>query len=391
MFEREIRDNTALDFDKETRFEEFALDLNNESAWLSEKLSQLEVVPVEAGETLLLSDFIYTESGIVSELEDNGGLYLNINASSGGFKVPILIDIASFTLDDRAGARCKLVSDYLNNGMIKEYAKALNAGFRMYSGNSVKILVRGGKVHAIHTNKYKILPLHLLFSTAKEYMRNNFPTSSFRAAGHSVERSFFDFSVCKSTDTFFAAYVDAWIKAGLPEGILKQSYPLLTFSTGDTGKETICITPKLKIQQGYFPLGTSFSIKHASSATEVRFKEQCEKAYSKMQEGLTSIEDMLKIELAHPYAVFVRAATQTGIVTKAKASISAVLNNFKDFYDADVDVITAFDVYYNICSIENFPEFEQLNPATKFQVLESLYRLLQIDWKKIDVSGKEEF
>ena len=59
-----------------------------------------------------------------------------------------------------------------------------------------------------------------------------------------------------------------------------------------------------------------------------------------------------------------------------------------DFYDADK--VTAFDVYKKICEIQLYKSFKDLAEGTKMQILEALYRMLQIDWTKIDHPGAEE-
>ena len=390
MFEKDIERDTALNFTKEAEFTKFTEELNAQSSWFTGyRASELEVVPVKSGSAALpKSEFVYSSAETVNEMADKGGLYLKIG---GGIKIPINLSTAPFTMDDRAGARCKLVSDLFNMQSYEKYAEILNEGFTTYGSMAVKMLMRGGRIHAIHTNKYVDLSQNEFRRIVQTYMNTNFPTSSFISAGYTAERTYFDYAVCQSRDSFFSAYAEAWIKAGLPEPMLKKSYPILSFSTGDTGKQAICITPKLRIGNGNFPLGTELSIKHASSAREDIIVQKCTQVFSEMQEGLNTIEDMLKIELVHPYAVFVRAAMETGIVGKAKAAISAVLDNFKDFYIQGTDTVTAFNVYYEMCQIENYGEFEQLSAATKLQVLEALNRLIKLNWRKLDVSGREEF
>lgn len=389
MFEREIERDTALNFFDETKFQQLLDDLNDQSFWMPVKAAFLQLVAYKSGTSLSpMSGFLYTSKEVLDEMSLTDGLYLLVE---GSIRIPINLETAPFTMDDRAGARCKLLSDLFNSQDYEKYAMFLNEGFSTYGNMMVKILVRGGRVHAIHTNKYVDLEQKAYYKIAKNFMSHNFPTSRFISAGYTAERTAFEYSVCESRDAFFSAYAEAWVKAGLPEPMLRKSYPMLSFSTGDTGKQAICISPKLKIGSGSFPLGTELSIKHASSAKEDVIVEKCSQAFSEMQEGLNTIEDMLKIELIHPYAVFVKAAVETGIVGKAKAAIAAVLDNFKDFYIQGTDSVTAFNVYYEICQIENYSEFEQLSGATKLQVLEALSRLIKLDWRKMDVTGREEF
>lgn len=393
MFEKLLEEVTgAMSTTKKADFDAFNDEIDKATTWLTCRNTNLELkyMPRKAGETTALTGWCYSSVDVLSKFEETGGLYLVIGIDEPQpIRIPVNATTTPFTMDDRAGVRSKLLADFFNKGLTEDYVELINRGFQFYN-DKVKILVRGGYVQAIHTGKYYTFSHEDLFGIADKHMKN-YAGSKFIKASYTNERTTADYAVCGSKDTFFAKYADAWKTAGLPEKLLNMSFPVLTFSTGDTGKFPVSITPKLFIGDGVFPLGTALSIKHTSSLTPTALEEKAKLAFANLQEGLISIEDMIKLQLCHPYAVFVKAATKVGITAKAKAAISVVLENFKDNYVQGVDDITAFDIYYSICEMIHFREFQELSDPTKLQVMESFNRLLQIRWKELDFSGREEF
>lgn len=391
MFEKEIDNLKSLEFDNEADFNQFLQELTPKTAWLVQAASFMEVVAVEPGAYHIssLGGWDYSTPDQVDKLCRNGGIYLVIKRNP-DIRIPINIATCPFTLDDRCGAKSKLLADLLGSRNFERYADFINTGFDFYAKQTLKVLVRGGSVLAMHTIKYFDFNQQLFFENANDFMKV-FPSSCFVKAGYDVERTYARYRVCNSADPFMEKYAQAWAKAGLPQPLLKKSYPMLEFVTGDTGKQTLTIIPYLQIGRDKFPLGTELSLKHSSKATASAVKEKANAAFAAMQKGLISVEEMIKTELHNPYAVFVRAGLETGIPSKAKVAITAVLNNFKDYYRQGVDKVTAFDVYYEMCQIEHFAEFEELSSGTKMQVLEGLNRLVNLNWAKIDVAGREEF
>lgn len=390
MFEREIEKNlTVIDFRDKLDFDTFVEDLEDNTQWLEEKAGNLQVKYAKAASGVTLYGVWDLTSPLAkSAFEGTGGYYLEISGANTR-RIPINAETAPFTIDDRAGVRSKLLADYFGKGHPEAYTGLVNDGLHFYN-ETIKILVRGGQVHAMHTKKYCTMPQKEIFEIAESLM-TKYPSGDFVSGQFATERTYAKYEVCDNEDTFFERYSKAWIDAGLPEKMLEQSRPVLTFSTGDTGKYPVAITPQLQIGSAVFPLGTTITVKHTKSLTAKQVEESATLAFSNLQKGLTSVEEMLQIQLKHPYAVFVKAASKTGITTKAKGAITAVLENFKDNFIQDVDDITAFDVYYSICEIQHYDEYSELKSATKLQVMEALNRLIQIDWEAIDLAGREEF
>ena len=389
MYKDLIRAEKPIHVTTKDEFKELLSELDQESSWREVYRPEISIAYHSKGDELALGDWLYSDEDTLKKFKEDGGFYLKLNSIYVKGNIPILIDSCAFTMDDRAGAKSRLLSDYLEEGYTEEYASLINEGLKFYQGK-IKMLIRGGKLIAMHSEKYHDFSQGALFTLAENHMKA-YAESHFLGATYTLEKTTADYAVCGSGDDFFKSYSDAWKHAGMPELMLRECYPVLSFATGDTGKCQVTITPKLYLGSSILPLGSELSIKHTSKLTEENFTEKARLSFASMTEGLSSIEDMIGTKLLHPYAVFVKAATRAGITSKAKTAITRCLETFKDMYDPDTDRISAFDVYYSICEMVHLEEFDLLSGSTKLQVEESLNRLLQIDYRALDYPGREEF
>ncbi len=389
MYKELIRDERPIHVTTESDFSELLKELTEETSWRDAFRDEICIAYHGKDQMLPLGDWLYASSESLEKFKEEGGFYLKLNSSYVKGNIPVLIASCAFTMDDRAGAKSRLLSDYLEGGYTEEYAELVNEGLKFYPGK-IKMLIRGGKVIAMHSEKYHDFSQSQLFTLAENHMKG-YAGSHFLGATYTLEKTTADYAVCGAGDDFFKNYSDAWKAAGMPELMLRECYPVLSFATGDTGKCQVSITPKLYLGSSILPLGSELSIKHASKLTEENFTEKARLAFASMTDGLSSIEDMIRTTLLHPYAVFVKAATRAGITSKAKTAITRCLETFKDMYDKDTDRISAFTVYYSICEMVHLEEFDLLSDSTKLQVEESFNRLLQIDYRALDYPGREEF
>ena len=378
MFKKELEKRDCyLSFKDENEFAEFVMYMNKKDIWLRDLSCRLSLKHVDKGvdpRTIAGPGVFYSSQEVLDEISRTGGVMMqrSCNTSSSEFGA-VNLDNAQLTLDERAGAKCKLVSTYASRGRYDRYACIISEGFKFFNA-SVIYLIRGGWILAVHSGKYKIFPQEDVFLLAADHMRRNHPQSKMLYAEYTHDRTIASYQVCSTQSEFMKSYSEAWKKAGLPEAILENTYPVLNFSTSDTGRYPVAVTPVLKIEgrrgadTGCFPLGTSLEMKHNSKASAAAFVENANLAFANLKEGLVTLQEMLEIELNHPNAVFVKTASIIGITSKAKAVIKEVYMDFKDDY-YDADKVTAFDVYKKICEIQLYKSFKSLAEGTKMQIL----------------------
>jgi len=399
MYKEELeKRNCVLSFETEEEFAKFLVYMTDKDIWIREMSCRISFAPLVKGtdlRSILGPGTIYSSQDVLDDISATGGIVMrrSCNTSSSEYG-PVNLDFAELTLDERAGAKCKLVGTYAANKLFDRYASIVTEGFKFFN-NSIIYLVRGGWILAVHSGKYKVFPQQDAFLIAAAHMKKSHPESEFLKAEYTHDRTVASYKVCSCDSDFMKAYGEAWKKAGLPASMLENTYPVLNFSTSDTGRYPIAVTPVLKMTgkkgaaSGTFPLGTSLEMKHNSKASPDKLVENAKYAFSNLKEGIMTLQEMLEIELKYPNAVFVKTASIIGITAKAKGVIKEVYMDFKDdFYYADK--VTAFDVYKKICEIQLYKSFKDLSEGTKMQILEALYRMLQIDWNKIDHAGAEE-
>ena len=380
------KQNTTLSFKKQQDFTDFQKVLTKNTIWQDVDSSMCieKAFPGKAA----LYDCASTKdqwdaNNIAGGLTvDFTGLYKGIHGSAivNHFTSPL-------SLLERGGIKCKLASEYESNDL-DSYAKLINQGIS-YFGKNLRILIRGGQLMATHTTKYNSLPQETIFDAAKDYMQGHFPSGKFIDAVYTPDVTEATYSICNGNDAFLKEYADDWVDAGLPKGLLDKTYPVLIFSTSDTGRYPLAIKPRLYIGKAQYPLGTDVEVKHTGRALLNEMNSYADQAYSKINQGISSVRDMLTHEINHPYAAFVKVSSKVGLTKKIKTCMQEALANFKDEFDPCTRV-TAFNIFKAICDVQLYGSFQITSPLTQMACKECIYRIYSINWDEVDKAGIEE-
>lgn len=380
------KQNTTLNFKKQQDFADFQKVLTSNTIW-QDVTPSMTIEKAHYGKTPLFTcastDAQWDANNLAEGLVVNfTGLYKGIQGSA------VVNHLTSpLSLLERGGIKCKLASEYEGKDL-NAYASLVNQGIS-YFGKNLRILIRGGQLMAAHTTKYNSLSQEIIFDAAKDYMQLHFPEGKFLDAVYTPDITDATYSICNGNDAFLKEYANDWIDAGLPKGLLDKTYPVLIFSTSDTGRYPLSIKPRLYIGKAQYPLGTDVEVKHTGRALINEMNSYADQAYTKINQGINSVRDMLTHEINHPYATFVKVSSKVGLTKKIKTCMQEALANFKDEFDPSSKV-TAFNIFKAICDVQLYGTFQIASPLTQMACKECIYRIYSINWDEVDKAGIEE-
>ena len=377
MFEDMIRAPWAeLKFKRVGELASFLTELEKESVWIHAKIPPY-VRFIGKGETPVADP--------TGEWEDEA-FSLVFNDGNGEREGVLNSLTAPLSLSERAGAKCVLTQKLIEQKSLMA-GDILTVGMAMLDAKPV-ILLRGGRVTAVHSARYRQISQKKSLETVAKAMEERFPEGKFLGGAFDPNTTEFSYSVCDGNGEFLKAYKEAWTRSGMPEEMLLKTFPVIIFSTSDTGLMSFTARPVLKIGGITFPLGEPVRIKHVSRDGEKETEHIIDRCFSLMQTSIEKVVELHDIRLLHPFAVFVRACDLSGLTGKAKSLLKDALHFMK--YTYNEEDVSAFQVYSEICGIQ-YGGFSSFSPASRIQILECLNRLLTLNWKELDRFGPEYF
>lgn len=387
MYEKQLQETwTLLSFEGKASFFSFLEELENSTKWFASEptLKLFALDETSEPDVECLSEDEQWDSECTSN-----GIAVKFTANDGTEKVSVFNKLtAPLSTNERAGAKCQLTNVLLDKEPAS-YVKIINKGIATFE-EPVQILVRAGRVMAIHSKKYNTISQLTIFKTSAEAMADRFKKSKMLTASYNPDVTHASYAICDGNGEFMESYAKTWKESGMPEQMLEKTYPMIDFATSDTGRYTISIRPILRIGKNTYPIGTELKMKHNGLADVAHIGMNVDKCFAEMQESITTLNELQKMKLIHPYAVFVRACRESGLYKTVKNLCCETLDNIKATYAED-DEITAFSMYREICDMQDREVFKEFAPNTILSCLEAFGRLLQLKWKEMDKSGPEDF
>lgn len=379
---------STLEFGNRVEFFEFLDELEENTTWIKADYNNFKLVALDGSSTpegTLISTTDQWETAcrrkevavVFKDGEETKTAVLNMFT-------------ASLSTNERANAKCKLTCALFGlSSEREEYVHIINKGLEFYKAKA-QLLLRGKQIMAIHSNRYNTLSQKTMFEEAFNQMVATFPKCKVIKSSFEHELTRLEVAICDGNGEFMESYAEIWKKTGESPKVLESTYPLILFSTSDTGRYTFATRPVLRIGKSLYPLGSELKMKHNGEANAANIKQNIDLCFAEMKESITKIEKMQSLTLIHPFAAFVRACNKVGITEKFKGLLSQEFESFKELYEDD-DSITALTVYRYIVDIQTRTEFAQLAPSTQLQILEGFSRLIQLDWADLDRAGAEAF
>ena len=278
--------------------------------------------------------------------------------------------------------RAKNNAEIFNSLSANECANMLNMSWPHIPGNG-KVLIRGGKVLAVHSNRYVPISQGSIFNCFKDKLAAVYGRVSFEGGFYSHESTTCTYEVESSglLEGLRAALAEEGIKTGDDIGVFVEC------GTSDTGTSAIIAYPSIKAKgrRNYFT--NPIMIEHRDSTTFGDVADGFDQILAVVKAGVVNLERLLKIQLTYPSVIARKLALNSkfqlpkGLVKEIEPMLAV-----SEFCG---EKLSAYDFYFTLCEMFMLPEFKKLTEKRKLRIKDSVARVAlftEEQFKKMDVN-----
>ena len=258
---------------------------------------------------------------------------------------------------------------------IMEKAQWLSRGFSL-NKLSCKILLRDGKISAMLSNKYNIMPVNEILPLFEKEIKKEHPNLVFKSGKFSHEYMFLDYlledpiledSFLNILQTCGMANIAA-VKAGI------------RFSTSDIGYSMVRAIPNYEINGFKIRLGKPIEVKH-DNGKEDDFLKLLKTVGMLFKEAEDRVEELGNINISYP------SGCLQHIFMKENKNIP------KQIVDIEIEKLcqnppahySAINLYITLNEmVEETAQKKALSPKAYLNMSEEIARLLYLDYEKYD-------
>lgn len=245
---------------------------------------------------------------------------------------------------------------------------------------------------AMFSDKYKIQVQEDAFTLAIEKIKDRFPNAKYVDGSYSHTETKLLYELCDTDDKIFDAYRAAWLASGYSEDDLKEARMFIELASGDTGYTTFMAVPSIMTAMTHAdwkPLLAPSKSKHIGKVNTT-INEIVDKIigdmFAKSEEGLNQLAYLMQLELKNPQKTFEKILKELKLDNACRAIKKNLEDSVKFLFsiNGSATKVTAFALYTYIMEIMYYKEFSLLKPSVRIKVLDSLYRLPNLDWDKLN-------
>ena len=372
--------------------EEEAMELFGEmsrtDAWLKPNMKSLDVSYIEPGTEPEYNIYPYSPSEQVEAAYKLGTFAITINGTK-----YLMNETAQLTIGQCAQVCSRLLSKLLDRDN-PEYCDC-NAAAKLYNfglthlGKDTLILVRGGQVMSVFSDKYKVLPQEEIFTSAIAQIRDRFPNAKNIETVYDHRETVMLFELCDTQNKIFDGYRKAWLSAGLREDELREARFFVRIASGDTGYSTFSALPIIMAgssREGWKPLLSPSKAKHIGKVDTTVVDTLIADMFAGAEESINKLAKMMQTPLKNPQKIYKKIVKDLRLESNCKKLMQA-LDESVDFLcniNGANTVVTAYGLYNAIFEIRYFKEFANLSPAVQVKINDNLSRLPNLDWDELN-------
>ena len=311
-----------------------------------------------------------------TEIVDEEKVSLTFTAKPAFDKV-ILSPHALYSLKGRALNNAEI----LHRMSIADQATMLNMSWRYLANTLGRVLIRGGKIMAVHSGRYIPISQNSIFSSFMNYMKEEFKTGGFISASYRHEKTQITYHAANINDPLMAPFKEAAIKfGGLTLSSISSDKILVKLITGDLGQTATKVYPILQEGTREFFIGSPLTLPHRDSTTLDDIKETYPQILAILQDGVDNLKRLLEININHPVNCAINVAKKFGLPKKS-------VNDIRHYFDAMDETVTAYEIYFTLAEILHEPRFKEYSPERQLDVHEAFARIILIqNWTKYDTA-----
>lgn len=288
----------------------------------------------------------------------------------------------------------KIEGSALGRISLDELVTILNTCFPMSNGRTL-MLLRHDKIMALHTGKYCIMPVSQLIRVTEEKLRDRFGRITFREGFHSncFTRGIWTLDD-KQNDFMDQYYASRKKNDAVPLRQEQNIIPALKFSASDTAQSRVVASPVIYcVESGdCLPLVDGIAIKHVHRTGGLEgvafYEESLDQVWAKFDKGQEVIDKLIRTEIWNPVNCFVGLCnTVNGSATMIPRKYADAARETIEMLAASESCLSAYDMYLAMGQCIRAAKKQGAAFQTIENIEESIARMLQLDWSKLDTGG----
>lgn len=313
---------------------------------------------------------------IKAEVDDEEHVSLSFT-SLPAFKKTTLSPHALYSLKGRALNNAEI----LHQMSYVDQATMLNMSWPYLKNTLGRVLLRGGKIMAVHSGRYIPISQNSIFCSFMNYMKDEFKTGGFLSTSYRHEKTQITYHAANINDPLMAPFKEAALKfGGLSLSSIASDKVLVKLITGDLGQTATKVYPVLQEGSREFFIGSPLALPHRDSTTLDDIKEAYPQILATLQDGIDNLKRLLEVRIKHPVNCALNVAIKFGLPKKA-------VNDIRHYFDAMDDNVTAYEIYFTLAEILHEPRFKEYSAERQLDVHEAFSRIILIkNWEKYDTA-----
>lgn len=283
---------------------------------------------------------------------------------------------ARLGIDKKAIDNAKAASDDKNGRFFNSVLKI--------NRDKARIKVADGKIRAINSSDYTILPIPDVFACVDDYLLDVYPDAEFVVSSYTHEATWCQYSLDAYSDTLLSAYSALGGTFTGPGGTSGKLVPGLTVFTSDVAQAAARVTPSLSLGGATIPLNSKIAIPHLGKNSIQTFMERLDELLSCFTKGLQSINDLNSITVKNPINTAKRVFKEI-LELPRKESLEVI----EDFETMGKATVTAFDLLLVVNEIAQ--RRIEKDPNDLFECIrltDKVTKAITVRWNRHEYAGQ---
>lgn len=264
------------------------------------------------------------------------------------------------------------------------HAEVLQYGLNVAKTKNL-VLQRCGKVSAVHSASYEIMPISRLMETLDSVLPARFGQCKFLHGTNTHSMTTAVWALEGAQQDILEKYQNALDAAGAPSIMPVAWMPVVYFESSDTALSAARAVPCFMDDRGCISRFTDgVQIKHVKSAGGCdKFAVEIGNMWALFDESMEKITDLAGICIRHPANAFVAICNKLQIPAKWAGKTHAFLENFQ----INGQYLSAHDIYVIATQMPKNAKEIGASPAIIKNLTEQVGRMLDVDWEEFDIGG----
>ncbi len=264
------------------------------------------------------------------------------------------------------------------------FARVMNEALNVAAGKTL-MLERCGKIAALLSEQYEIMPVSDLIRITREVLADRFGELAFQGGTNEHVFTSAVWELPEAQNDLLCRYQETLRRYAVSRCVPANFMPAVRFGSSDTGESSAFLIPLFKLSSGtYFRLSKGVEVRHRKSSQGIgRFRKEAGELFARFEDSIRRVEKLAKTEVWNPANAVVSICNRFGICKKYGARALELVERFA----AGTPCLSAHDVYLCICEVVGYAQKAGAARSYLLNLEEAVARIVNCDWSEHDVPG----